>query len=168
MIRNITNTKNRSFLKTSLGFVIFALAMNLLSGCCTLVNTANQKISILSSPTGACVSIDDTKCGKTPLTKRLSRKKMHTVKIELEGYTPFEITMNRSISGWIWGNVIFGGLIGIIIDVADGSIYKLTPEQISTELQKNNASYLYENDQLYVSVALEHDQSWQKIGQLQR
>ncbi len=144
------------------------LSIIMLSGCCSIINGTKQSVGIVSTPTGAAVSIDNSTCGKTPFIKELTRKNNHLVKIELAGYLPFEATLTRGVSGWIWGNIIFGGLIGLVVDAIDGAMYKLTPEQISATLAKESVSYLYKKNTLYVAVVLEADPSWQKIGQLRK
>ena len=55
--------------------------------------------------------------------------------------------MDSSLSGWYWGNIVFGGLIGmLIVDPATGAMYKL-PEGVSADMgtpvaQSNQASDL--------------------------
>jgi len=38
-----------------------------------------------------------------PVIADLSRKDHHIVKIELDGYQPFEATVTRRVSGWVLG-----------------------------------------------------------------
>jgi hypothetical protein len=75
-----------------------------------------QQIGISSNPSGANVIIDGKNFGNTPLTAELSRKDNHIVKIELDGFLPYETTLTKKVSGWVAGNIIFGGLIGLAID----------------------------------------------------
>jgi hypothetical protein len=42
----------------------------------------------------------------------------------------------RAISGWIWGNIAFGGIPGWIIDGADGAMYNRLPESVQVTLTK--------------------------------
>ena len=138
----------------------------MLAGCATIMNQTTQSIGISSSPTGATVTVDTTPHGHTPVVARLSRKDNHFVKMELEGFEPYETTLTRRVSGWVWGNVAFGGLIGLAIDAISGGLYKLTPDQITAELRtKGHASFL-QHDTLYVAVVLTPNPQWEKIGQL--
>jgi hypothetical protein len=139
-----------------------------LSGCATIIHGAHQDVGISSVPTGASVSIDNTEKGKTPLIASLTRKDNHIVKIDLPGYRPFEATLTRSVSGWVWGNLVFGGLIGLAVDGISGGIYKLTPEQIAGTLPLGQASLRRQADGVYVFAALAPQPGWQKVGQLQR
>ncbi len=109
-----------------------------------------QKIGISSNPSGARVTINGNQLGSTPLFTDLKRGDNHIVKIELDGYQPYEMTITKKISGWVWGNIVFGGLIGLAVDAISGGIYKLTPEQVMAELRRQNAEKYYKNDRLYI------------------
>jgi uncharacterized protein YceK len=139
-----------------------------MSGCATIIHGTQQDVGISSTPTGATVTIDNTEKGVTPVVAKLKRKENHTVKIQLAGYQPFETTLTHSVSGWVWGNVAIGGLIGLAVDAISGGIYKLTPEQISGSLQTGHASVLQKDGGLYVVAVLEPQPDWVKIAQLQR
>ncbi len=142
------------------------LSGTMLAGCATIINQTTQSIGISSNPTGASVTVDSTPQGQTPVVAHLSRKDNHIVKLKLDGYEPFETTLTRRVSGWVWGNLAFGGLIGLAIDAISGGLYKLTPDQIAAELRKKGETSLLQDDTLYVAVVLTPDPAWQKIGQL--
>jgi len=135
-------------------------------GCATIIHGTTQDIGVSSSPTGATVIVDNTAYGRTPTIIKLSRKHNHIVKINLKGYQPFEATLTRSVSGWVWGNIVFGGFIGLAVDAISGGLYKLTPEQIQATLLKNETGYLYRKNSLYIAVVLTPDPAWQKIATL--
>lgn len=40
------------------------------------------------------------------------------------------------VSGWVWGNVFFGGLIGLAIDAGTGNLHNIEPEHIQANLTK--------------------------------
>lgn len=147
--------------------LIVSLLLPGLSSCGTIMNTTRQNIGISSTPTGASVLIDNMPRGKTPLIADLSRKDNHLFKIEIDGYMPFEGTLTRSVSGWVWGNILFGGLIGLAVDAISGGLYKLTPDQVATVMQKEQMGTLYKMDRIYIGVVLKADPSWQKIATLQ-
>src|SRR5699024_8688621 len=106
-------------------------------------------IAISSNPSSATVVVNNQDVGQTPVTVNLSRKESHDVRIELEGYLPFETTIIRRVDGWIAGNIIFGGLIGLAVDASTGGMYKLTPEQVQAELRSGTASARYVKDGVY-------------------
>src|ERR1700682_4117260 len=78
----------------------------LLFACATIIHGTRQDVGISSNPTAANVSIDGQSNGTTPVVAHLTRKENHIVKIELAGYKPYETTVTRSASGWVWGNIV--------------------------------------------------------------
>lgn len=134
--------------------------------CATIMHGTRQKIGVSSTPTGASVTIDNKPYGKTPLFADLSRKDNHIIKIEMPNHMPFEATLTRGVSGWSWGNIVFGGLIGLAVDAISGGLYKLTPEQVIAELRKEDIGFLYKENAVYVAVVLKPDPTWQKIANL--
>lgn len=138
-----------------------------LSGCCSIIHGTRQDVGISSAPTGALVKIDNVPSGNTPVVAKLARKDNHFVHVELSGYQPFDMTLTRSVSGWVWGNIVFGGLIGLAVDAIDGAFYNLSPEQVSATLAANHASVAKTNDGIYLFAVLKPEPGWVKVGQLQ-
>jgi hypothetical protein len=91
-------------------------------------------VSIASVPSGASVTINGQDRGKTPVAVELPRKDKHLLKIELPGYLPFESYLIRRVSGWVWGNLVFGGIPGLAIDAITGGLYNLKPEEVTATL----------------------------------
>lgn len=116
--------------KTAILCLLFGFGALLLSSCASIVNGTTQDETITSVPRGAHVKIDGRYYGNTPVTASLRRKKEHDVEIMLPGYQPAKFTMEQHISGWYFGNLLIGGLVGLIVDYADGSIYKLEPSNM--------------------------------------
>lgn len=147
--------------------VALCLASVSMVSCATIMHQTKQDVGIASTPTGASVMIDNKPYGKTPLVAELKRKENHFVKVELPGYETFELAITHKVSGWIWGNIAFGGLIGLAIDAISGGMYKLTPDQVVAQLQKQGSAALLREDALYIAVVLEPESNWEKIGQLE-
>lgn len=154
--------------KKAISIIVVFVFIVVLSGCATIMQGTKQSVGISSSPTGAVVIVDNVEKGKTPLVVDLTRKDHHFVKIEMAGYQPYEATFTRSTSGWVWGNIVFGGLIGLAVDAISGGLYKLSPTEIHSILQKEGGSAFYKDNALYVTVVLRPDPNWQKIGQLEK
>ena len=140
----------------------------LLSACASIIHGTAQDVGISSSPTGAQVTVDNQPRGATPTIVKLSRKDHHIVKIELPGYQPFEATITRSVSGWVWGNIVFGGIIGLAVDAITGGLYKLSPEQIAGTLLEQHASESDDDGVMLIAVVLEPGIGWSRIGTLAR
>lgn len=167
---------NMYYLKSLL---ILTLAFGL-SNCASIIHGSKQEVTFTSQPSGATVYIDDHKIGETPRAITLSRKgriegepstkKSYKVKIEMAGFMPYEIFIKREMDSWVVGNIIFGGLIGLIVDAANGSMYKLTPDQVIASLPKNVGTGMIKNQKgsIYIAASLQIDPKWEKIGQLEK
>ena len=145
--------------------ILFAVVFN---SCATIIHGTTQDVSISSNPSKAVVTIDNVEKGITPLTVELSRKDHHLVQINLDGFLPYETKLTRKVDGWIVGNVIFGGLIGLAVDAMTGGMYMLTPDQIQAEMMNQSVSVKQSKDGMFLTVVMRADSSWEKVGQLQK
>lgn len=151
---------NRFVLRTAAGITFLATA-----ACGTIINGSKQNVSFSSTPSGATVFVDNQQMGVTPVSLSLSRKDSHDVRLTLPGYQPYEMKLTRGISGWVFGNIIFGGVPGLVIDAVSGGLYKLSPDDVQATLVSGTA--MHTGDGLVVLVVLSADPSWEKIGQLE-
>ena len=138
----------------------------LLAGCATIIHGTGQDIGFGSVPTSARITVDNQRSATTPTVMKLSRKDNHIVRIDLDGYLPYETTLTRGVSGWVWGNIVIGGLVGFAVDAISGGLYKLTPEQMTATLSKQTGAG--DAGMLEVFVVLQPDPAWQRVGQLTR
>jgi hypothetical protein len=140
----------------------------ILWGCATIMHGTSQNIGFSSNPTGAKVTVDGASVGVTPMFAKLSRKDEHIVKLELEGYEPAELTLTKGTSGWVWGNIVIGGLIGLAVDAISGGLYDLNPEQLNAELRKQGTSSIEKEGTIYLVTVMHPDEGWKRIGTLQK
>jgi len=140
----------------------------LAGGCASIMHGTKQDIGISSSPTNARVIVDNAPLGQTPIVAKLSRGDNHIVRIEMDGYAPFEATLTKKVSGWVWGNIVFGGLIGLAVDAISGGLYNLTPEQLSAQLSRQGADVSLTSDGIYVVLVREVNPEWVRIATLSR
>ena len=103
----------------------FLLALSsVVSGCATIVHLGgNEELNVSSEPAGAKVVIDGTERGVTPLATKVERKKDHAVVLTKEGFEENQSRVESHLSWWVAGNVILGGLVGILVDVLSGGGY---------------------------------------------
>lgn len=148
-----------------LGLILSVIVLS--TGCATIMHGTTQDVGISSSPTSARVTVDKIAYGQSPVVAKLSRKDNHVVRLELDGYAPAEMTLTRGTSGWVWGNLAFGGLIGLAVDAMSGGLYKLTPEQLQGTLAHQGASIAPTKDGIYVVMVHAPEAGWVKVGQLQ-
>jgi VCBS repeat-containing protein len=139
-----------------------------LVGCGTIIHGGSQDVSVASEPSGATVEIDGTEVGDTPLTKSLDRGSQHTIEISMDGYEEEQIIVDKNVSGWVAGNIVFGGLVGLVVDAATGGMYKLSPTQVRQTLDNRTAMNEGDGeDTVFIAVVMEPDSDWEKIGQLE-
>jgi hypothetical protein len=139
----------KSRLILACGVVAFAAVT---SGCATIVSKGSQTITVTSVPDAANVSIvnlggDAVHSGMTPMTVTLKKGRgyfkpeTYTVRFSKEGFQPREITVRGQVNGWYFGNIIFGGLIGLLaVDPATGAMYTLTPKAVGATLASANVT----------------------------
>ncbi len=58
----------------------------------------------------------------------------YRITISHDGYEPYSVTLTTSSNGWVWGNLLLGGLIGIVVDSSTGAGIKLSPEEVNANL----------------------------------
>ena len=119
--------------------VLILVLLSLFVGCATIIHGTKQPISINSSPDqgdivvtreGGVVVFN----GKTPTTCELQRKFEYDVTINLAGYQESKIHISKEFDAIYLGNILCGGIIGLIIDASNGAMYKLAPETINVTL----------------------------------
>jgi len=149
-------------------FLFVAFSALTFTSCATIISGAKQKVSVSSSPSEATVFIDSLEVGKTPFVTKLKRKHNHTLRLELNGFEPYEVTLKRKFNGWIIGNAMIGGLVGVIVDLSTGSFYYLSPKEINAELQKGVTFKKENGSDIYIGVTMHPNPEWAKIGELTR
>lgn len=117
--------------------VFLLLPVIFLTGCASIVGKDSFPLTINSNPDGASVVIKDENgikmyAGTTPTTVTLAageayfHGKSYNITFSKEGYMDQYIQVKSSLSGWYFGNILFGGLIGmLIVDPITGKMWKL-------------------------------------------
>lgn len=147
--------------------VAAALSSILLTGCATIAHGEHQKMTVLSTPSKAMVKVDGIPAGKTPVHLSLIRSKDHFLAVSLPGYQTQTVHLQKTLSGWIFGNLFIGGILGIAIDWSDGAMYQLTPQQLSA-YQSKNQHFDQSGDRLTIVMVPNALKHWRKIGQLKK
>ncbi|MDX2128126.1 MAG: PEGA domain-containing protein [Chloroherpetonaceae bacterium] len=137
------------------------------TGCASIMSGSSQDIAISSTPSGASITVNNVILAKTPAKVKLKRKDEHKIKLDLAGFLPYEVVLTTSSNGWVWGNILFGGLIGLAIDAITGAMYSLEPNIINAEMKKEEIGAIPDAD-LYISIVLKTEPGWKKIGQLEK
>ena len=168
-MKKLVKTKQSGTYQSNKHLILFIIII-LLSGCGTIIHGSKQDVIIISTPKKAEVNIDGLNVGTTPFLTKLSRKNIHFVKLDIQGYETYYITLSRKLDAWIFGNIIIGGIIGIAVDAATGSMYKLSPGEISADLKVKSTVNLENKpkDGIYITVVLQPKDNWEKIGSMNK
>ena len=126
----------------------------LFSNCATIVSKSIYPVSIYTNPRNGQVSITDKKGkeiykGTSPAVVKLKSgagffsKAEYQVRLSSPGYVDKVIPVTFKLNEWYFGNIIFGGLIGmIIVDPASGAMWRIDKyaDDINETLIKSTVS----------------------------
>ncbi len=108
-------------------------------GCGTITGgSRDQKVKITSNPAGAAVVVDGQPQGATPAAVDLSRKTEHQVTLSYPGCETAQMTIRRQLNPWLFGNLVLGGPVGLIVDVCTGATHQLSPDEITVQLHNQS------------------------------
>ncbi|MBL4561646.1 MAG: hypothetical protein JKX79_11760 [Labilibaculum sp.] len=131
-------------------FVFLSLTILLFNGCASILSTSSYPVSIVTDPDDAKITITNKKGhnvfnGKSPANIILDTragffsKESYSVNIQKEGYQPVITSIECKLDGWYWGNILIGGLVGmLIVDPLSGAMWKFDSPNISRTLNKNS------------------------------
>jgi hypothetical protein len=117
--------------------LVLCAGMAMTTGCASIVSKSQYPVTINSNPSGATVTIKnkrgvDVQKATTPATVTLAASAgffspaSYSFQFEKDGCFPASTSLSAGMDGWYIGNILFGGLIGIlIVDPATGAMWKL-------------------------------------------
>ncbi|MEM9064533.1 MAG: translation initiation factor 2 [Planctomycetota bacterium] len=118
-----------------------------LGGCATIVQGEHEQIYFDSDPQGASVVANGERTVITPGYLNLERWRSHDITVSLPGYPSQSFTIESELSGWIWGNIIFGGIIGALIDWGTGAWGDLAPNGVFVDFYDSDYEFIDPDDQ---------------------
>lgn len=106
------------------------LALVLLPGCATLIDGTDQTVTLRTAPVGAACTIQSGadivgRIAATPGTILVHREKQDlAVVCQKPGWNTVVTTIPSRFTGVTAGNVLIGGLIGVVVDEATRANYR--------------------------------------------
>lgn len=139
-------------MRKSISNLIYFTVLFFVSSCATIITRTKYPVSINSNPPGADITVINKKgkqvfIGKSPTQVILKSgagffsKAVYKVKFSLPGYGDKIETINFKFNGWYIGNLLLGGVIGmLIIDPATGAMWTLpkADRNITAIMQSSN------------------------------
>jgi hypothetical protein len=114
----------------------------LLTGCASAINGTHEDIAVTTTASGkdlagaACQANNDRGEWKvtSPGTVNVHRSADSlTVTCTDTGYTSNAVVLEGQTSGAYWGNIVAGGLVGVVVDSSNGAAYKY-PDHVTVPL----------------------------------
>lgn len=121
-------------------YAIAVCAALSLAGCATITRGTDDVLVVQSVPAGAQVKMSNSmSCNSTPCNFKVPRKSELNVLVTKEGCKPQTIRVtNVTASGGgaaMAGNVIAGGVVGIVVDGSSGATQDLSPNPVVARLE---------------------------------
>ena len=141
--------KTGAYLRRILVLTLIVGIAGMNSGCSSILSGAHKTINVTSNPVGAQVDIFDgnntmVAQGKTPFPVTLKRGAGYfkPAQYEFKGSLPDKPTKvvgyKNGINGWYWGNILLGGLIGmVIVDPITGAMWE-PPAVVNIDFNQKN------------------------------
>jgi hypothetical protein len=133
-VNNLTSIKTRAlacWLTASTGWGAF-------SGCATVTRGANERFTVITSPSDAVVRLSTGQTGFSPTTFTIPRKGDLVVVVTKEGFDRKEVVVKAEVSGGgtagFLGNVVIGGIIGGAMDIGTGAALSHSPNPLAVTL----------------------------------
>ncbi len=124
-------------------FAVLALVA-LLPACATVVEGTSDTVTLSTTPAGATCTVDRNgervaAVAATPGSVRISKSR-HDLNVTCtkEGYQLATTAASSRFTGSTFGNVIAGGVIGVVVDAASGANNRY-PSDVRIELAENPA-----------------------------
>lgn len=102
----------------------------LFSGCATLTTSSSQTVTVQTDPPGAVCTFTRDRAvvglvNPTPGTLSVSKNRLDlTVRCDKGGYPEATGTVGSRFQPMTFGNILFGGLVGVVVDASSGAMTK--------------------------------------------
>jgi hypothetical protein len=114
--------------------IIVPLLLLAFTGCATIVQSGPDHIPVDSKPQGANVYLDDNLVGTTPMVLAVPRDSDCRIRIEKDGYNPYSVDRDKVVAGWVFGNILIGGVIGLSVDLITHSQGKYPEDPVYVQM----------------------------------
>jgi hypothetical protein len=149
--------------------VLAVLAVAMLSGCATITQGSSQTVTVDTRPTGAACALSRggdkfAVINPTPGTISVDKSsKAISVSCTKEGYQESAGVL-ESFQAMTFGNIIFGGLIGVAVDAASGAMNKYPP-MVTLTLIPAEFKTSKDRDAFFDAMKAEFNQEAEKVEQ---
>lgn len=136
-------------------FACLLLGMAELTGCATIMSDNKSAVQIDTNPTGTICEVKGENFTQTvtiPSNITIPAKASPvTITCSKEDYFPVSKTIETSMNGMIFGNIIFGGIPGVIIDLVTQSGF-MYQDNVALHLYKRRFVSVEEKEAYYADL----------------
>ncbi|MBI1245990.1 MAG: hypothetical protein GC202_13385 [Alphaproteobacteria bacterium] len=136
-----------------------------MSACASIVSGTESTTYLETKPVDARCRLhgqDFTREVNTPASVPLPAKSSPvTVECNADGYQRATQELEASMDGWVFGNLIFGGIVGGVIDIARGAGKKFPP-QIQVVMDPATFKTEAERDRHYDERVRVENEQWDR------
>ena len=124
------------------------------SGCASIVEGTDQSVTVQTAPSGASCELkrDGEVIGvvnPTPGTVTVDKSKDDIAVIcKKDGYQDASGAFSSDFQGMTFGNILFGGLIGVAVDASSGAMHEY-PASVSVAMAPNSFANTQERDKFF-------------------
>ncbi len=110
---------------------IIAIIFLVLPGCATMMSDNHHGYPVFSTPQGALVTVNGLPHGHTPVIITTDPDRDLLITIERPSCPVFQTVVASTTNPWTFGNILIGGIVGLIIDSATGAMYQYEPRSLT-------------------------------------
>ena len=139
------------------GFIMLCCLLGLAaasSGCASIVEGTDQSVTVQTTPSGANCELkrDGAVIGvvnPTPGTVTVDKSK-HDIAVicKKDGYQDASGAFSSDFQGMTFGNILFGGLIGVAVDASSGAMHEY-PATVTIAMAPNSFPNNGERDKFF-------------------
>ncbi len=113
-------------------------------GCASIVSGRHSDVTINSYPPNAHVVIQDRKGkevasldtpGQVNLTRGMFWPARYTAVVEAPGFQPQKVDVKYKVNPWTYGNIVLGGIPGLLVDDMMGAMWTPKQDTVSVNLK---------------------------------
>jgi len=129
-------------MQKTLKLLVLGLTLLSVTSCATIVDGGDKFVSVNVDPANSKIHVRSNQgeeyVRQGSFNLRVDRKASYTLVVESPNYISEEITVKRGLNGWYFGNILFGGIIGLIVDGVTGNMWTPKPKIVSVKMVKDD------------------------------
>lgn len=131
------------------------VALVLETGCATMMDRNIKGYSVVTTPPGAQVMVNGMEFGATPALLTVDKQMGLMVRITKPNCPTFDTVVTSQMSPYVWGNLLFGGVFGLLIDLSTKSAYELHPDNLQVMYGERDGKCIITGSNLVAAVPVD-------------